>query len=184
MKKTTILLSFILLLTTPMFAQDIFTAIRSNDVPAVKFLLGKGVNADVQDAQGATPLINAVKNKQERVVLLLLQRNVAVDVQDNAGNTALILAAGLTGQDDMLNLLVHHYPKLDVKNNEGTTALMAAAKTGNTVAATYLLKFGADTQATDKLHKTAVDYAKEQHNAEIVALLNSRVSNAAAAGGK
>jgi ankyrin repeat protein len=182
MKKKITLLSLSLLFSFPLFAQDLFTAIQSKDVPAVKFLLNKGTDANAKDAQGATPLITAAAMGQERIVLLLLQRNVDVDAQDKAGNTALILASALTGQEDMMNLLVHHYPKLDAKNNEGTTALIAAVKARNAATAAYLLKYGADAKLKDKQHKAALDYAKEQNNATLVALLDNSTSTGNTAG--
>ena len=82
MKKKLILLNLFLLATLPIFAQDIFTAIQSKDVAAVKYLLNKDINVNARNSEGNTPLMEAVKSGQERVVKLLLQKDVNVDLKD------------------------------------------------------------------------------------------------------
>lgn len=167
------LLALTLLLSLPIFAQNIFTAIQENDAPGVKFLLSRGVNINAKDAEGNTPIINAVKNEQPRIVKLILQMNdVDVDFQDKLGNTALILACK-SGNAESVCYLLCHFPKIDAKNNMGTTALIAAVNNGNKEIVNTLLLHGARPDITDKQHKTAIDYAQGLNNTEITALLNN-----------
>jgi ankyrin repeat protein len=181
MKKTLTLLSLFTLLSLPIFAQNIFTAIQENDIPAVKYLLEKGVNVIAKDEQGNSPLINAVKNNHDRAVLLLLQRNPDVDVKDNGGNTPLILAAS-TKNIRITDLLLTHYPKLDVKNNTGATALITAVQAGNNQVAETLVRNGANAKTTDKQHKAAIDYAKEMNNTKAITFLSGNTTAALGGG--
>ena len=73
----------------------------------------------------------------------------------------------------MIALLLDHGAKIDAQGVENTTPLMLAAQTGNTGAVRLLLKRGANRKLKSSEGKTALDYAREERNAEIVKLLES-----------
>jgi ankyrin repeat protein len=105
MKKKVILLSLFVLFSLPIFAQNIFTAAQSNDIPGIKFLLNNGVSVNSRNAQGQTPLIVAVQNGQLRAAKLLLEEDADINLQDKAGNTALIDAVN-SGNTALVKTLI------------------------------------------------------------------------------
>jgi ankyrin repeat protein len=92
MKKKIALFSLFVLFSLPIFAQNIFTAAKTNDIPGIQFLLANGSHVNARDAKGETPLIVAVQNGQLRAAKLLLELDADINMQDKAGNTALIVA--------------------------------------------------------------------------------------------
>jgi len=174
MKKTLILFGLSLLLSAPIFAQDIFTAIQTNDVAGVKYLLGKKININARNAEGLTALMAAVQSKQERVVKLLVESEADLNLKDKQGNTALIMAC-TAKFDAAVDVLVHHFPNLNSRNNDGATALIAAVNAGDIDAVKTLLAYEADAKVKDKQNKAAIDYAKATHNTQILTLLNGSV---------
>jgi len=174
MKKHFSLLSLTLLLSCPIFAQGIFSAVQENDVIAIKYLLNRGVNIDSKDSKGETPLMTAVTEKQKTAVAYLIERDADINLQDKTGNTALI-EASLNNFNEATDLLITHAAELDIQNKKGVTALIAAVTAGNTVAVKALITKGADVTLKDSNHKTAIDYANDMKDTEIRALLNGPV---------
>ncbi|MEO3406930.1 ankyrin repeat domain-containing protein [Mucilaginibacter sp. CAU 1740] len=172
MKKRFTLLSLLLVCSLSVFAQNIFTAIKDNDVQGVRFLLNKGINLNAKDENGNTPLIAAVKNNQDKIANLILQTDVRVDSKDADGNTALMIAAD-KGSDAIVGLLLHYYPNTNTRNANGATALMMAVNNGNANAVKSLLEHGANPKIKDKQHKAAIDYAKEGDKQQMAALLDN-----------
>jgi ankyrin repeat protein len=80
------------------------------------------------------------------------------------------------------DLLLTHYPKLNARNSAGATALIAAVEAGNNQVAATLIRNGADAGTKDKKHKTAIDYAKQANNIEIVGLLDGSANSSASQG--
>lgn len=171
MKKTLLLISPILILSQKLFAQNIFTAVHDNDIPAVKYLLTKGVDPASKGDNGASPLIFAVAQGNDRAVKLILQSNqININAQDDNGNTALI-AACAGKHDDQVAMLLNHYPELNKANKQGYNALTTAVNANDVDAVKMLLAYGVDSKREDANHKLAIEYARELHEEEIVAVL-------------
>jgi len=105
MKKKITLLSLFVLFSLQIFAQNIFTAAQTNDIPGIKFLLANGSHVNARDAKGETPLIVAAQNGQLRAAKLLLELDADINMQDKAGNTALIVAVN-AGNTEMVKALL------------------------------------------------------------------------------
>ena len=75
----------------------------------VKTLLDRrGIEVDIKDSSGRTPLSVAVSNGSVEIVKLLLDTNrVDVNTRDNAGSSPLYLATQ-NGFDDVVELLKEH----------------------------------------------------------------------------
>ena len=76
------------------------------------------------------------------------------------------------GNNEVLSYLIKgNYYDIDTYDPLQNTALIAASKNGQVETVALLLDLGANTSLTDKNGKTAWDYAVEQQNTQLLALL-------------
>ena len=92
-----------------------------------------------------------------------------VNVRDAEGRSGLWLAAS-EGHLSVLEFLVSEGANVDATNNERKTALMIASFNGHMSVCEYLISQNCDVMIQCKA-KTALDYAIDGKNEEIVALL-------------
>jgi hypothetical protein len=71
-------------------------------------------------------------------------------------------------------MLADNGADVQMANGEGRTALIAAGMHGDTAMAKFLLQRGADRSHRDQKGKTALDYAREEGQLELVGLLSER----------
>jgi len=74
------------------------------DNEAIRDLLAKGVNVNIKDADGRTPLTEAAWNGHTETIKLLLEHGADPSVKKNDGETALTLATA-RGQKEAVALL-------------------------------------------------------------------------------
>ena len=74
------------------------------DNEAIRDLLAKGVNVNIKDADGRTPLTEAAWNGHSETIKLLLEHGADPGVKKNDGETALSLATA-RGQKEAVALL-------------------------------------------------------------------------------
>ena len=94
-----------------------------------------------------------------------------VNAQDAEGRSGLWLAAS-KGHLSVLEFLVSEGANVDATNNERKTALMIASFNGHMSVCEYLISQNCDVLIQCKA-ETALDYAIDGKNEEIVALLKS-----------
>jgi len=129
MKKKITLLTLFVLFSLPIFAQNIFTAAQTNDIPGIKFLLANGAHVNARDAKGETPLIVAVQSGQLRAAKLLLELDADINLQDKAGNTALITAVN-AGNTQLVKALLARGADINIIDKNKKNA-MDYAKASN-----------------------------------------------------
>lgn len=161
----------------PAPSDQFYQAIRSNDLQALRTLVGKH-GAEVKDAIGMTPLILAsafgsydaakllvdagadvkaasnagvtplhVAWRDEAMVKLLLAHGADVNAKTQFDATPLVVAASATGSERVVKLFLDKGADPNAPERRGVTPLIAAAGVGNTVAAKLLLERGADPAA-------------------------------------
>lgn len=177
MKKILFSILFVFTLAGNVFSQDIFDAARSNDTLAIRQYLKSGLKIDTTDNRGSTPLIIAVYNENEAAAGLLLSNGASAGARDRSGNTAL-MGACFKGYLNMVKLLFDHHSAVNDQNFNNATALIFASTFGHYAIVSYLLAKGADTSIRDRWGKTALDYAINQENNDIIELLNKKHSPA------
>ncbi len=156
----------LLLLTLPLCAtaQDVFNAIRNNDLSALK-----KADVTVRDRRGNTPLIYAAGFGSVAAVRMLLEAGSDVDARNAFDATPLIWAAGNL---EKLRLLIDRGANVNVKTKQGRTPLMvAAACDGCSASVRLLLEKGADPRAQDIGNDTALMLAAESGDTESLRLL-------------
>ena len=89
----------------------------------------------------ALDLINAAENGDKKTVLLLLQNgalqnNISAVInqrnkcQININGCTALIAAAISGNTDIAEILLQYNPSINAKDNSGRTALMHAAREG------------------------------------------------------
>ena len=117
-------------------------AARYGQEDVVRYLLDGGMDVNVTDAYGNTPLIAAAGNGQHSMVRLLLARNADVNAVNEEENSALMAAAAM-GDYRLSHALLAAGAGVDRRNNQGETALFFAVRYGHLVTARVLLNAGA-----------------------------------------
>jgi ankyrin repeat protein len=122
---------------------DLFKAVKANDVREVRSYLDLGMDPNSTNQQGYSVLMEAAREGHTEMVLLLVDRKARLNQRNAVGETALMLAA-FKGNLDSVKLLHGRGGEL---TNPGWTALHYAAFQGQTAVAKYLLENQANVNA-------------------------------------
>ncbi|WP_227788778.1 GUN4 domain-containing protein [Nodularia sp. LEGE 04288] len=148
--------------------------------PAVlQLLLDRGVDVNLRNAQGQTPL--HINRFQATLVKLLLQRGAKVNLQDAEGKTPLYDV-----NLEVAQLLVAANADLNVQDNLGRTPLHQAVLEEQSFfgpeLATLFLSKNARVDLKDKEGKTALDLARQLNKTQIINLLEQHIATKNSAG--
>ena len=150
-------------------------ATRQNQLPFVEFLLGwEGIDINLPNHQGHTPLMNSVANNNLKLTIALLDAGADPNAQDNMRQTALSGAAYYSNLEAMI-LLLAKGADTNVQDIDGYTPLMAATYTGDISVITTLLDWGADPSLKDNEGHTAAWWASEYNDPNVAALLEAAI---------
>lgn len=142
------------------------------DVEAVHVLLAQGADANDADLDGRTALIEAAWRGYRHIVKALIDNGANLAAADNTGKTALMWA-GINGHSTVSKTMIDAGIPIDAQDDEGFTALMRAAWNRHPGTVKTLLAAKANADIKDKAGKTALDYAIQEGNAEVVAILRN-----------
>ncbi|MDG5492998.1 ankyrin repeat domain-containing protein [Psychroserpens sp. SPM9] len=143
-------------------------AVQNNTSDVVAFLLDKGYDTKIVDAEGnnlAYYLIQSysdrTKSEFSKKLELLKANHVDVSAVQKSGNTWFHLAVEKQSMA-ILNLALQMNQDINAKNNEGYTALhLAAMKAKDDTVLKFLLEHGAKSTIVTDFEETAYDLAKE-----------------------
>ena len=121
---------------------NIFRATEQGDLRRVKQLINEGVDINVVDMFGHTPLTIAVQSGNLKIAEVLIAAGADVN-SDHEGLTPLIHASFL-GLLDMAKLLVANGAHVNHRDDRGDTALMFASRRGSLKLVQFLVLKGAD----------------------------------------
>ncbi len=164
-------------------AQQIFDAVKANDLATVKRLVGADATlANQADKDKNTPLHLAAAGGFVPIAEYLLGKGALIEAADAAGNTALH-AAAVAGTVGTIDLLLQRHARIDAANAQQNSPLQEAIFNGKDEAATLLIERGADLRRGDNQGRTALHFAARYNRKAIVELLvakgadvNSRTS--------
>jgi ankyrin repeat protein len=155
-------------------ATPLHYAARGGREDVVKFLLGKGADANSQHEDGWTPFTEASSQGHVGVAQLLLEHMGVwdVDTQDRNRKTALHWAAG-NGHEDMVAFLLSKGASATITSDEGLTPPMQALIAGHVGVARLLLEHmgGQGSDTTDNAGMTALHHAALQGHDDMVSFL-------------
>ncbi len=135
-------------------AQEIFDAVKNNDLSKVKTLVEKDVSIiNLKDKSGNTLLHEAAYGGSLTIVEFLIFKGADI----NSGNTVLDTPLHLAisnGRDDVAILLIEKGADLNKQNNRGTTPLHETAYSNNKMIAELLISKGVDLEIKNKSNYT------------------------------
>jgi uncharacterized protein len=130
--------------------EELFNAVKHNDIQSVQSLLKSGVEVNVLDEAGQTPLMWATERKNIGMAKLLIDKGAnvnAVGLRVASGATALSLAA-INGTAPLVRFLIER--GADIKAQPGDKTLLSwAAGFGHEDVVSVLLDAGADPKIQD-----------------------------------
>lgn len=179
------------------------TAVTSEDIHALRQGLEHGVNPNIQDKHGFTAIFGAIEKNNFAMVSLLIKHGADVNHRALKGYTPLMLAA-FYGYNELVLYLVKNGAHLNDLSHDGQTALSKAAEKGhfdtvrllhqqgasihlnkdialyqatygkNVELLAYLLKHGADPNASNQEGITALMNAASLGDLNMLKLLVSK----------
>ena len=151
------------------------SAVSGGSVDVTKLLLDRGAEVDSRDNLGGTPLQVAATRGHISIVELLIKYGADVNISQNYGflngKTALHSAANRC-RTDIVALLIKHGANANATDATGLTPLMAAASSRGCIeTVATLLANGADVNARSEGDTTALTWASEFGDKEVVEIL-------------
>ncbi|KAF5281783.1 hypothetical protein FQR65_LT14530 [Abscondita terminalis] len=148
---------------------SLHSAASVGDVVNVRRHLDSGVDIDIADINGDTPLITACFSNNRNVVKLLLERKARVELSPMNNPKQTCLHYAVEGcWDDIVSQILDTGFFVDKRNARGSTALMRAISFKNPHIARLLLDRGADPFATDESRATCLHIAVSEGMIDIV----------------
>jgi ankyrin repeat protein len=149
-------------------------AALQNQVDSVTTLLDRGMNADVRDGEGRTPLMAAAAFGSLEVAELLIARGADPMAQDSQNADTPLHFAALAGRIEMAKLLLAHGAAIDAGSSPSeATPLHYAAVYGQMKMIAFLIENGADPDVRDTQGLTPFQYASRRNRAPVMELLTS-----------
>uniref|UniRef100_A0A2N9FX87 Potassium channel n=1 Tax=Fagus sylvatica TaxID=28930 RepID=A0A2N9FX87_FAGSY len=137
------------------------------------FLIKEGVDINIRDNFGNTPLVEAIKNGHERIASLLYKEGASLMV-DNPGS--FLCTAVSKGDSDFLKRILSHGIDPNSRDYDHRTPLHVAASEGLYVMAQLLLEAGASVFSKDRWGNTPLDEGRMCGNKNLVKLLENAKS--------
>ena len=138
----------------PSPADDLYNAIRTNDLARLRTLVRTAADANARYERGATPLMYAAGAGSLDAMKFLIEKGADVSAHNDLGATALIWSATDFAK---VRLLVEHGADVNAATSRGRTALQVAAMSDRSAAiVSLLLEKGANAKAVDKFKATTL----------------------------
>lgn len=150
--------------------EGFFRAVEAGNEKAIRLFLQAGVDINLQNRAGWTPLMVAIFSSSESAANFLIDAGAKTDVQDARGYGPLHWAA-YRGFESVTNRLLESGIPPDLKSNAGLTPLLQAAAMGHNAVAMALLERGASVNVADNDGWTPLHKAVANGYRDMVALL-------------
>jgi len=144
----------------------------NGNLAAVRKLVANGTDVNFANRIGVTALMAACQWDRLEVARFLLANGADPETRKRySGRNALIYSC-LSGDSQIVKLLLDHGAPVDSTDDAGRSALMIAATIGKAEMVRLLLQSGANIHFRDHSGATALDWAAVQGRDEILEILN------------
>ena len=150
----------------------ILASAAQNDFEGLQKFIESGVDPNLCDDTGLTPLMSAAYKGNQKIIKMLHMAKCEIDKKDSSGCTALSFACN-KGKFDCVKLLVDFGANVNTKDNDNSTPIMFAAQHGFNDVVKYLLSKGADPHFKGYHGLNAIGFAKQNNFKETLRILES-----------
>jgi len=150
--------------------QDFLKLVETNDVASIRLLLNSGIDVDIRDERGWTPLMISAFNGNEETAALLIRSGADVHAADLNGYRPLHWAA-FNGYFKVVKLLLEKQADPNAQSSHGWTPLIQAATRGHPIVVKQLIEGGAQVNLASKDGWTALHKSTANGHTEIVKML-------------
>ncbi len=159
----------------PIPIEFIMDSALNGNVEAIRLALETGIDPNLADENGRTPLMLAAFNGHTEIAERLLEAGARIDLRDSTNRTALMFAC--TGPDaNLVSLLIRRGGNVnDIDSHESWTPLMFAAAEGHRAVVQVLLDNNANPAAADVDGETSAYFARQRGFPEVAELIEARV---------
>ena len=148
---------------------NLYTAIRSNDLQRLKALLDEGVSANTEGPNKITPLMDAAAIGSVDAMKMLIERRADVNAVNTYGSTALMWSVT---DAKKVRLLLDHGADVNVAARSGRTPLIVAAFANPSAdVVRMLLAKGANVTVMDQRKVTPLNAATFGNDTATIRLL-------------
>ena len=148
---------------------NLYTAIRSNDLQRLKALLDEGVSANTEGPNKITPLMDAAAIGSVDAMKMLIERRADVNAVNTYGSTALMWSVT---DAKKVRLLLDHGADVNVASRSGRTPLLVAAFANPSAdVVRMLLAKGANVTVMDQRKVTPLNAATFGNDTATIRLL-------------
>lgn len=147
---------------------QLIAAIRKSDYSSVKTMTKKGIDANIKDGLGMSPLHHAVRTNDLEMVVLLLDHGADLNVLNRVGQTPLTISARF-GYADIAKLLIDRGANVNATDQEyQLTPLIGAAVGGDERIASMLIEVGVTIDHQDVINQcTALHWSIFYNNNDV-----------------
>jgi ankyrin repeat protein len=150
-------------------SDDLYNAIRANDLARLRVLVHDASDANTKDSRGETPLMYAAAAGSLEAMKFLIAKGADVNAQNEFGSTALIWSATDLAK---VRLLIDHGANVNTASKRGRTALFLAAMSDRSAETVrLLLAKGADPKITDSFKNTVLNAAAAGNDTETIRMI-------------
>jgi len=156
---------------------DIFNVVGSGDLETLKKLISEGVDVEIKEECGDTPLIFASEYGLFEVVKYLIEEgNADVEAKNNHEENPLIMAS-IGGHLEIVKYLIEECNvNVEVKDDCGYTPLMLASRNDHLEIVKYLIENGANyEELLERLEREGDKEKREQLEKIILEVADSRI---------
>lgn len=148
----------------------IHLAAMANDADVVADEIARGVNPELRDPAGRTPVFIAMQDGSADAAKVLLEHGAKISIANEQGRTLLMLAASKDTMEQVTFLLKAGADP-NRADGDGRTALHHAAAEGTTEVLAVLLEHGGHVDSQSKRHSTPLHDAAAAGERDTAALL-------------
>lgn len=147
-------------------------AVLQNQVDSIATLLDRGMDVDIRDAEGRTPLMTAAAFGSLEAAELLIVRGADPMARDSQNADTPLHFAALAGRIEIAKLLLSHGAAIDAGSSPAeATPLHYAAVYGQMKMVAFLVESGADANVRDVKGLTPFQYASLRNRTPVMELL-------------
>ena len=136
----------------------------ANGIEVYKYLESVGLNPNVYDKEGVSPLhILAARSKDEEVIDFLIAKGLVVSTKDHKGNNALMHAASKNSVE-IVKLLAENLKTYNDTNKKGQSALTLAVGGNTSDVVEFLINKGSKTTIVDNEGNNLIYYLIDSYS--------------------